>query len=138
VKLNKSATETFDSLTEACGDAILSRTVVFKWHKAFKEGRENVEDDPNSGRPSSSTNEENVEVVRAVMAKDRRLSVRMIAGETGLDKSAVYTILTDYLHMRKISAKLVPKNLSVEQKAKRLEICQDLQERLKIEPIFFE
>jgi len=48
VKLNKSATETFASLTEAYGDAILSRTMVFKWHKAFKEGRENVEDDPRS------------------------------------------------------------------------------------------
>ena len=35
VKLNKSATETFASLTEAYGDATLSRTMVFKWHKAF-------------------------------------------------------------------------------------------------------
>ena len=82
VKLNKSATETFASLTEAYGDATLSRTMVFKWHKAFKEGLENVEDDPCSGRPNSSTNDQKVEVVRAVMAKDRRLSVRMIAEET--------------------------------------------------------
>ena len=75
-------------------------------------------------------NDENVEVVRAVMVKDRRLSVRMIAEETGLDKCAVHRILTDHLHMRKICAKLVPKNLSVEQKANRLEICQDSQEIL--------
>ena len=67
----------------------LSRTVVFKWNKTFKEGRENVEDDPHSGRPISSTNDQNVEVVRAVMAKDRQLSVRMIAEEMGLDKNAV-------------------------------------------------
>ena len=65
VKLNKSATETFASLTEAYGDATLSRTMVFKWLKAFKEGRENVEDDPRSGRPILSTNDQNVEVVRA-------------------------------------------------------------------------
>ena len=57
--------------------------MVFKWHKAFKEGRENVEDDPRSGRPISSINDQNVEVVLAVMAKDRRLIVRMIAEETG-------------------------------------------------------
>jgi len=82
VKLNKSTTETFASLTETYGDATLSRTVVFKWHTAFKEGRENVEDDPRSGRPISSTNDQNVEKVRAVIAKDRRLSVRMIAGQT--------------------------------------------------------
>ena len=62
VKLNKSATETFASLNQAYGDTTLSRTMVFKWHKAFKEGRENIEDDPRSGRPISSTNDENVEV----------------------------------------------------------------------------
>ena len=32
----------FALLTEAYGDATLPRTMVFKWHKAFKEGRENV------------------------------------------------------------------------------------------------
>jgi len=69
MKLNKSATETFASLTEAYEDVTLSRTMVFKWHKAFKEGQENVEDDPHSGRPISSTNDQNVEVVRAVMVK---------------------------------------------------------------------
>jgi hypothetical protein len=53
VKLNKSATETFASLTETYGDATLWRTAAFKWHKAFKEGRENVEDDSRSGRPIS-------------------------------------------------------------------------------------
>ena len=50
VKLNKSATETFASLTEAYGDATISRTMVFKWLGALKEGRENFEDDPRSGR----------------------------------------------------------------------------------------
>jgi len=50
--------------------------------------RENIENDPRSGRPISSTNDQNVEVVRAVMAKNHRMSVRMIAEETGLDKNA--------------------------------------------------
>ena len=44
VKLNKSATEIFASLTESYGDVTLTRTMVFKWHKVFKDGRENVED----------------------------------------------------------------------------------------------
>src|SRR5215469_16554463 len=93
VKLNKSATETFASLTEAYGDGTLSTTLVFKWHKAFKEGRENAEDSHRSGRPIPSTNDRNVEVVRAVMAKDHRLSVRMIAEETGFNKNVVHRIL---------------------------------------------
>ena len=41
----------------------------------------------------------------------------MIAEETGLNKNAVHRILTEHLHMRKVCAKLVPKNLSVEQKS---------------------
>jgi len=61
----------------------------------------------------------------------------MIAEEMGFDKSAVHRILTDHLHVLKICAKLVPKNLSVEQKANWLEICQDLLGRLEIEPDFF-
>ena len=41
-------------------------------------------------------NDQNVEVVRAVMAKDRRLSVRMIAEEKGLNNNAVHRILTEH------------------------------------------
>ena len=127
------------SLAEAYGVATPSRTMVFKWYKVFKEGQENVEDDPHSGKPLSSTNDQNVEVVVAVMAKDRRLSVRMIAEETGLDKNAVHGIITEHLHvLRKICPKVVPKNLPVEQKANRLEICQDLLGRLEIEPEFLD
>jgi len=136
VKLNKSATETFVSLIEAYVDATVSGAMIFKWHKDFKEGRENGEDDPRSGRPISSTNDKNVEVVRAVMAKDRRLSVRVIAEETGSNKNVFHRILTEHLHMRKICAQLVQKNLCVEQKENRLDICQDLLGRLEIEPNF--
>jgi hypothetical protein len=39
--------------------------------------------------------------------------------------------------MRKICANFMPKNLSVEKEAKRLEICQDLLGRLEIQPDFF-
>ena len=56
-------------------------------------------DNPRFGRPIPSTNDQNVEVVRAVMAKDRRLSVRMIVEETALNKNVVHRILTEHLHM---------------------------------------
>ena len=62
--------------------------------KLSKAAEKNIEDDPRYGRPISSTNDQNVEVVRAVMAKDRLLSVRVIAEERGLNKNAVHRILT--------------------------------------------
>jgi hypothetical protein len=40
--------------------------------------------------------------------------------------------------VRKICAELLPKHLSVEQKPNRLEICQDLLERLEIEQNFLD
>jgi histone-lysine N-methyltransferase SETMAR len=51
---------------------------------------------------------------------------------------AIRRILTDHLHSRKICARLVPKILSVDQKANRLEICQDLLGSLEIEPDFLD
>ena len=55
-KLGKSATETYNLLIEDYGDQCLSRTQVFEWFKKFKEGREDVGDDPKSGRPSTAKN----------------------------------------------------------------------------------
>ena len=42
-KLGKSGSETLQLLRTACGDAVLSPAQVFRWHKAFKDGRESVE-----------------------------------------------------------------------------------------------
>ena len=38
-------------------EQILSRSTVFLWHKRFKEGCEDIEDDPWGGRPCTSRNE---------------------------------------------------------------------------------
>ena len=50
--------------------------------------------------------------VKAVLDRDRRLNVQLIAEEVGLPKTDVHRIITEDLHMRKICAKLVPKNFS--------------------------
>jgi len=51
VKLRKSGSETFQLLRTAYGDAVLSSAQVLRWHKAFKEGTESVEDEQRAGRP---------------------------------------------------------------------------------------
>ena len=55
------------------------------WHKRFREGREDVEDDPKSGRPTTSRTNENVEHVREKVCSDCRLTVRMIADELSMN-----------------------------------------------------
>jgi len=46
-----------------------------------------------------------------------------------IDRETVGKILTEDLHMRKVWAKMVPKELTEEQKQRRVTICQDLLER---------
>jgi len=51
VKLNENVTETYEKLRKAYGERALSRTWDFRWHNAFLDGRESVEDEPRCGRP---------------------------------------------------------------------------------------
>ena len=81
------------------------------------EGREQVEDEPRAGRPSSSKTDDNVERVRSLVRSDCRLKLRMIRSELNLNRFTIHQILTQDLNMRKVCAKMVPKNLTTEQKA---------------------
>ena len=69
VQLGKSPSEALKMLQEVYRQETMSRLHVFEWHKRFKEGREEVEDDARSGRPSSSRTEDNVERVRQKCVK---------------------------------------------------------------------
>ena len=57
-----------------------------------------------------------MEKVRALVRSDRRLTVRMIASELNLNHTTFHQILTQELAMRKLRAKIVHKNLTIEQK----------------------
>ena len=55
----------------------------------LKEGREEVEDDLKSGRPSTSETAENVERVRQKVKEDRRIAMKMITEEAEMKKNTV-------------------------------------------------
>ena len=116
------------------GEETMSCRRPFEWHKRFKEGWEEVEDDPRSGRPSTSTTVDNIERVKQMGHANRRLTVRMIAEELSIDKDTVWSIITENLKMRKVCAKMVPKLLSEDQKQQRVTVCKDIIERLEDDP----
>ena len=66
--------------------SVYPRTQVFEWFKKFKEGREDVGDDPKSGRPSTAKTQENVEKIARIVRGDRRLSIRAISELTNINK----------------------------------------------------
>ncbi|KAL4090770.1 hypothetical protein QTP88_025547 [Uroleucon formosanum] len=137
-KLGHSATETFQKLQQAYGESVLSRAQDFRWFKAFSEGREAIENEPRSGRPSTAKTEENVIRVRDLVRSDRRLTARMNGEQLGLTNTTVHQILTNDLEMRKICAKMVPKIMSQDQKDNRRDTCLDFLEQIENDPFFLE
>jgi len=56
----------------------MSRTQCYEWFKRFKEGRMSAGKDLRPGRPSTSTKDDHVERVRAVIRGNRRLSEKLL------------------------------------------------------------
>ena len=83
-------------------DSLWGCCFVFRWHKAFKDGRESVEDEQRAGRPSTARTENNVARVKVVLDRDQRLHVRLIAEEVGLLKMDVHLIITEDLHEKNL------------------------------------
>ena len=88
--------------------------------KRFSEGRESVTVEERSGRPATSRNEENIAKFRHILRKNRRMTVRSIAEQVNIDRETVRKILTEGLDMRKVCAKMVQKELTEEQKQRRV------------------
>ena len=81
----------------------------------FKRGRQSVEDDPRPGRPVTVATPKMANKVHDIVMTDRRITERYIASTVGISHKRVHSILTDVLLMRKLSARWVPRLLTVNQ-----------------------
>ena len=43
---------------------------MYEWHKHFRKGHTNIKEDPQTGHPSSSTTDGNVEHIQKIMHAD--------------------------------------------------------------------
>ncbi|CAF3736262.1 unnamed protein product [Rotaria sp. Silwood1] len=121
----------FDELTEALGTDAPSYSTVTRWAKRFREGRDDVTDDPRSDRPISVLTDENVERVRQVIEDDPHSTYDDIMGETDLSHGTIERIIHDRLKMRKVTSRWVAHQLTDEQKQKRLRICRQNLEKFR-------
>ena len=96
------------------------------------KGRESLKNDLLGHQHTAVTND-NIEKVRDVIRKDRRLGVRAVAEEVNLDRESVRRILREELNMRKVCAKMVPTVLSDEQKECRKELSLELLQHIENE-----
>jgi len=92
-------------IKEAFVDDSMNEAQIKLWYRRFKDGRESVESDRRSGRPSTNRTPENVENVRAAINENRRLIVRELKEDLGIPRTIVSQILTEDRGKKCVAAK---------------------------------
>ena len=85
----------FQGLCEAYGDAGLPYLKVAWWIKAFREGRDAVQDNLRTGRSHVENN--TIQLLVSLLNADRRWTARELAAEVGVCHKTVLHILHDIL-----------------------------------------
>ena len=135
-KLKKTVAETHEMLIQVYGEEAVSKKCVYDWFKRFKDGRESVEDEERSGRPSTSRTDDMIVKVREILSRDRRMTLRLMAEELGICKDTVHIIVREDLEKRKICSRFVPHSLTAEQKERRMECAKDFINSCHQDPSF--
>ncbi|KAJ4428812.1 hypothetical protein ANN_25805 [Periplaneta americana] len=89
-----------------------------------------------SGRPSTGRNGENIAKIKSANDEDRRKTIDEVSEQMNLSWSTVQRILTEDLHMRRVSAKFVPRLLTDDQRENRVRVCRDLKSEVQNDPNF--
>jgi AraC-like DNA-binding protein len=113
-KLGYSCSGTHNIFQKTFGSEAIGHTQVNEWCRCLKEGRTSVEGDEHSGRPSMSRNQLIIDKVHFVMRDNHRITIRELSDELGFSLGLVQSIWTEDLNMKRVSAKSVPKLLTVE------------------------
>ena len=130
----QSSKQVEERLTSVYGQSSPSSSTIKRWVKEFQRGRESLEDDPRSGRPTTSTSPENIEKVHTLVIENRRISLYELEEATGISYGSIHNILHDELHMSQVCARWVPKMLSDDMKQSRVTISGAMLTRYNTNP----
>ncbi|GFW56834.1 histone-lysine N-methyltransferase SETMAR [Trichonephila clavipes] len=126
---NVSAAEIHRQISDVYGPNEMSSSKVRKWVRAFKDGRENVHDEPRSGRPSVIT-DDLVNAVDEKIRKDRLFTISTLALEfPNVGRTTLHKVVSEKLKFRKLCACWVPRLLTEEHKLKRIACALDFLDR---------
>jgi len=94
VDIGKTPTETHKFIKQSVTHSNVSRSLVFKWHKRFSDGRGSLMDDKREGRPSFKTSDVVKNEVCNVIDGDRHFTVREVADKCVISKTTQASTLT--------------------------------------------
>ncbi|GFU51611.1 histone-lysine N-methyltransferase SETMAR [Trichonephila clavipes] len=126
---NVSAAEIHRQISEVYGPNAMSSSKVRKWVRAFKDGRENVHDEPRSGQPSVIA-DDLVNAVDEKIREDWRFTISTLALEfPNVGRTTLPKVVSEKLKFRKLCARWVPRLLTEEHKLKRMACALDFLDR---------
>ena len=123
--LNIQPTIIHNELCTVFGDEATSLRTVAKWSKYFREGREEINDETQSGRSITATTSENIEEIQSIINDNPYITIEKLQEQTELSHGTIQRIISDRLDVRKITARYVPKQLTDFQRVERIRIYQE-------------
>ncbi|CAF1247788.1 unnamed protein product [Rotaria sordida] len=124
--LGQSSSNIYERMVVVYGDNVPSYTTVFEGARRFKDAQLTIEDDPKSGRPITTTNDQTIKVVKNLAIEDRRITIQQIADTLSILTGTVHDILHEQSHITKFCSRWVPHLLTPDQRHERVEACQEL------------
>lgn len=113
-----------DNLRSVHGAAAVSKTSVYRWVAEFEDGRTDAGHLPRSGRPRNPGAEGLGDEILDLLDVDARFTIREIADRLNVPRSTVHRCMRD-MNLVKLSARWVPRLLSDDMKAQRLQTCTE-------------
>jgi hypothetical protein len=98
------------------GDACLSQQQVYEWSRKFTNGVTSVKDAPHPSQAHIVVTPENIAAVKALIRKNRQVTVDEIDTIVDLSHSSAHHIIHDVFQFQKVSARWVPRQLTAELK----------------------
>ena len=87
--------------------------MVKRWYADFKHSHTDTDDAERSGHPNLPVVPENT---KKLLLADHELKLREVAEELKISEACVFTILHEYLSIRKLCSKWVQRLLTIDQK----------------------
>lgn len=108
-----------------------AKSTIIDWYAKFKRGEMSTEDAERSGRPKEAVTDENIKKVHKIILNDRKVKLQEIADIVKISTERVHHIVHEYLGMRKLCAKWVPRELTFDQKQQRVDDSEQCLEMIK-------
>ncbi|XP_067944477.1 uncharacterized protein [Watersipora subatra] len=122
---------------KAC--TLIEQRAVIRFLRAEGNGREDITDEPRSGRPVDVSTSDTEAEVEKLIRSDRRLTIDDVAETMDISHGTAHNIVHKKLAFNKVSAHWAPKMLTDDHKAQRVMAARQCMRRLrKIEELAWE